>query len=44
MKELAAQYEGHFTFLGENTEKYITFSVVPIAKEVTDIGKKEKNH
>ena len=43
MKELAAQYEGHFTFLGENTEKYITFSVL-MAKEVTEIGKKEKNH
>ena len=33
IKELAEELEGKFTCLGENTEKYITFSV-PIEKEV----------
>ena len=34
IKELAGEFEGEFEFLGENTEKYITFSV-PIKKEIT---------
>ena len=38
---LAEKFEGKFTCLGENTKKYITFSV-PIEKEVTRMGKKEK--
>ena len=33
IKELAEEFEGQFTCLGENTEKYISFSV-PIEKEV----------
>ena len=37
IKELAEEFEGHFECLGENTEKYITFSV-PIKKEL-DNGK-----
>ena len=32
MKELAEEFKGQFECLGENTEKYITFSV-PIKKE-----------
>ena len=32
IKELAEEFEGQFECLGENTEKYITFSV-PIKKE-----------
>ena len=39
MKELAEEFEGQFECLGENTEKYITFSV-PTKKEIT---KKEKD-
>ena len=39
IKELAEQFEGEFECLGENKEKYITFSV-PIKKEIT---KKDKN-
>ena len=31
-KELAKEFKGQFECLGENTEKYITFSV-PIRKE-----------
>ena len=27
IKELAKEFEGQFKYLGENTEKYITFSV-----------------
>ena len=38
IKNLAEEFEGEFECLGENTEKYITFSV-PIKKEIT---KKEK--
>ena len=34
IKELAEEFEGEFECLGENTEKYINFSV-PIIKEVT---------
>ena len=39
IKELAEEFEGEFECLGENTEKYITFSV-PVKKEIT---KKDKN-
>ena len=39
IKELAEEFEGGFECLGENTEKYITFSV-PIEKEIT---KKDNN-
>ena len=39
IKELAEEFEGEFECLGENTEKYRTFSV-PIKKEIT---KKDKN-
>ena len=38
-KDLAKEFEGEFQCLGENTEKYITFSVL-IKKEIT---KKEKD-
>ena len=34
IKELAEEFEGEFECLGENKEKYITFSV-PIKKEIT---------
>ena len=34
IKKLAEEFEGEFECLGENTEKYITFSV-PIKKETT---------
>ena len=33
IKELAKKFEGNFECLGENTEKYITFSV-PIKKKI----------
>ena len=33
IKQLAKEFEGHFKGLGENTDKYITFSV-PIKKEL----------
>ena len=39
VKELVEEFEGEFECLGENTEKYITFSV-PIKKEIT---KKDKD-
>ena len=39
IKNFAEQFKGGFECLGENTEKYITFSV-PIKKEIT---KKDKN-
>ena len=39
IKELAEEFEGEFECLGENTEKYITFSV-PIKNEIT---KKDKD-
>ena len=38
IKELAEEFTKQFTCLGENTEKYITFTV-PIQKEVTRIDK-----
>ena len=41
MKKLTGEFEGQFTCLGENTEKYIGFSV-PIEEEVTKIDKKGK--
>ena len=37
IEELAEEFEGPLTCLGENTEKYITLSV-PIEKEVKRIG------
>ena len=37
-KELVEEFKKQFTCLGENTEKYITFTV-PIEKEVTKIDK-----
>ena len=37
-KELAEEFKKQFTYLGESTEKYITFTV-PIEKEVTRIDK-----
>ena len=39
IKELTEKFEGEFECLGENTKKYITFSV-PVKKEIT---KKDKN-
>ena len=39
IKELAKEFKKQFICLGENTEKYITFTV-PIEKEVTRIDKK----
>ena len=38
VKELAERFEEEFECLGQNTEKYITFSV-PIKKEITKIDK-----
>ena len=38
MKELANKFEGQFKCLGENKEKYKTFSV-PIKKEIAKINK-----
>ena len=38
MKKLAEKLEKQFTCLGENTEKYITFTV-PIEKEFIRINK-----
>ena len=38
IKELAEKFKNQFTCLGENTEKYINFTV-PIEKEVTKIDK-----
>ena len=38
IKKLAKEFKKQFTFLGENTEKYIKFTV-PIEKEVTRIDK-----
>ena len=44
IKELVEKREGQLTYLGENNEKYITFSV-SIEKEVTRIDKtKTSNH
>ena len=38
MKELANKFERKFECLGENTEKYKTFSI-PVEKEVAKIDK-----
>ena len=38
IKELAEEFKKQFTYLGENTEKYITFTD-PIEKEITRIDK-----
>ena len=38
IKELAGQFKKQFIYVGENTEKYMTFTV-PIEKEVTRIDK-----
>ena len=38
IKELAEEFKKQFTCLGENTEKYITFTV-PMDKEITRINK-----
>ena len=38
IKELAKDFKKQFICLGENTEKYITFTV-PVEKEVTRIDK-----
>ena len=38
VKELAEEFKKQFTCIGENTVKYITFTV-PIEKEVTRINK-----
>ena len=38
IKDLANEFEGQFSCLGKNTEKYKTFSV-PIEKEVINIDK-----
>ena len=38
IKELAEKFKKQFTRLGENTEKYLTFTV-PIEKEVKRIDK-----
>ena len=44
IKELAKEFEGDVNCLGENTEKYKTFSV-PITNEIKKIDKNEKrNH
>ena len=41
IKELANKFQGQVEFLGENTEKYKTFSV-PMKKGVTKIDKDRK--
>ena len=42
IKQLPEEFEGEFKCLGENTKKYITFSV-PIKKEVNIDGGKEED-
>ena len=42
-KELAEEFQNPFTCLGENTEKYITFTV-PIEKKVSRIDKDGKKY
>ena len=42
IKELAEKFKGQFKCLGENTEKYITFSV-PIKNQITEIDKDGKD-
>ena len=41
IKDLANEFEGQFECLGENTEKYTTFSF-PMVKEVTKIDNESK--
>ena len=48
IKKLEEEFDGQFNCLGENTEKYITFTV-PTEKEVIKVDKngeklKKKNH
>ena len=38
IKELVKEFDGNFECLGENTEKYITFSI-PIKKEIENKNK-----
>ena len=40
MKELAKEFKKQFTFLGENTEKYITLTVPKKLQEMIKIEKK----
>ena len=42
IKQLAKKFKGQFECLGENTEKYISFSV-PIKKEVANDYNNKKN-
>ena len=42
IKQLARKFKGNFDCLGENTEKYITFSV-PIKKVLDNDNDKDKN-
>ena len=39
---MAEKFEEQFTFLGENTEKYITFSVTTGKKQLQELIKKEQ--
>ena len=41
IEELSEEFEKQFTCLGENTEKYITFTV-PIEKKLKELTKMEK--
>ena len=43
VKQLAEDFKGQFECIGENTEKYITFSV-PIKKEVANNDKKKSTY
>ena len=43
IKELAEEFEKQFTFIGENTEKYITFTV-PTEKKLQKLIKIERNY
>ena len=42
IKELAEEFKGQFTCLGENAEKYISFSVL-IEKKLKEFVKMERN-
>ena len=39
---MAEKFEEQFTFLGENTEKHITFSVTTGKKQLQELIKKEQ--
>ena len=41
IKVLAEEFKKQFTFLGENTKKYITFTV-PIGKKLQELTKMKK--